>query len=129
MKRLWAAGALAAAICGAASGHHGYAGYDRCKRFTVAGEIERISWANPHVVFTLRVDDSTSYLVQWLSVEALARTGVKVGALGAGDRIVVSGSANRDPRIHIVTLLTDVERPRDGWEWSRPLPPPAQCRD
>lgn len=114
--------AIAAMSSEIASAHHSYAAYDRCKTFTIAGEIERISWANPHVVFTLRADTG-SYLIQWLDVERLKKEGVSVHDLKAGDEVVVSGSANRDPSVHILTLLTAVSRPSDGWTWTAPASP------
>jgi hypothetical protein len=125
MSRVWAAGAIAAICAGGASAHHSYAGYDRCKTFTVVGEIERVSWVNPHVVFTIKTAEGESYLIQWLDVGRLERAGVSVDDLEVGDEVVVSGSANRDPNVHIVTLLTAVRRPSDGWQWSEPLS--SQC--
>jgi hypothetical protein len=127
LKRSLALVAIATALCRAADAHHSYAGYDACATFTVEGEIERISWANPHVVFALKVDDEQSYLVQWASVQRLSKEGVEVDALKVGDRVVVIGSANRDPDVHIVTLVTSVRRPRDGWEWVQPIPATRSC--
>jgi Family of unknown function (DUF6152) len=116
-----------AAFCTAASAHHGYAGYDRCKSVMIAGEIERISWSNPHVVFTVKLDAAESYLIQWLDPTRLSRAGVPSGVLAVGDRVEVTGSQNRDPSVHIMTLLTAVRRPADGWQWSRPFPIPGTC--
>lgn len=119
--------AVAAGLCGTASAHHGYAGYDRCKSVTITGRIERISWSNPHVVFTVKIDDSVSYLIQWLDPQRLSHMGVSSGSLEVGDRIEVTGSRNNDPKVHIMTLLTAVRRPADGWHWSQPAPIPGRC--
>lgn len=129
MKRFSTVAAFAALfVAGGASAHHSYAGYDACKSFTIAGEIERISWVNPHVVFTVKVDDTQSYLVQWESVSRLMKAGVHSSALSVGDRVVVVGSAHRDPAVHIVTLVTNVRRLQDGWEWSERKHVPDRCR-
>jgi hypothetical protein len=128
MSRAWAgAGAIGAIFCSAASAHHSYAAYDRCKTVTLAGKIERISWVNPHVVFTLDTADGRSYLIQWFDVTRLKRAGVSADALKVGDAVVVSGSANRDPDVHILTLLTAVSRPSDGWKWEQPAARAAHC--
>lgn len=123
-------GALAAlAACGSGYAHHSYAQYDRCQSITVEGEIERVDWANPHVVVSLRLDDSTSYRVEWLAVSRLDSAGVS-RALYVGDRVAVTGSRNRDPDVRVMTLITEIDRPRDDWRWHRsPAPPSNQCAD
>jgi Family of unknown function (DUF6152) len=118
MKRLTTILAIAAAYCARAHAHHSFAEYDRCSSVTIVGEIERISWVNPHVVFTIRADDAQSWLVQWVSANRLHQSGVAVHALNAGDRLVLTGSAHRDPDVHIVSLITAIRRASDGWAWS-----------
>lgn len=122
------AATVATLVLPPASAHHSYAGYDRCKSFTITGKIERISWSNPHVVFTVKIDDSRSYLVQWLDPQRLAHFGLTSNSLKLGDRVEVTGSKNRDPNVRILTLITAVQRPADGWQWTLPAPITADCR-
>lgn len=119
--------ALTATLWAPANAHHSFAEYDRCRSVTIEGEIERISWVNPHVVFTVKVDDTRSFLVQWLGADRLHRSGIGVHTLKVGDRVVLSGSPNRNPDVHILSLITSVRRPTDGWEWSEPANVPAAC--
>jgi hypothetical protein len=102
-----------------ASAHHGYSEYDRCEFATVEGEILRLEWGNPHVLVSLKTADTT-YRVEWATVDQLRRANVEDGALKVGDRVVITGSKNRNPELNIITLLTSVSRPSDGWSWSRP---------
>jgi len=102
-----------------ANAHHGYAQYDRCQNLSVEGEIEQISWANPHIVMTLRGDDALTYRVEWINLQQLRRSGISSGILEVGDRVVVTGSKNRVPELLILTLLKAIDRPADGWHWSR----------
>jgi hypothetical protein len=124
-------GLLAFTAGGSAGAHHSYAQFDRCQSVSIEGEIERVSWANPHVVITLRADDSQTYRIEWFDLQGLARAGIATGTLQPGDRVVVTGSESRDTERKIVTLLTEVRRAGDGWSWSRPFPvnPPRPCAD
>ena len=112
--------ALAAlALTATASAHHGYSEYDRCEFATLEGEILRLEWTNPHVLMSLKTTEAT-YRVEWATVDQLRRANVEDGALKAGDRVVITGSKNRNPNLNVVTLLSSVSRPSDGWSWSRP---------
>jgi hypothetical protein len=102
----------------AAAAHHGYADYDRESVVSVEGEIARVEWANPHVVLTLQTETG-DYRVEWMAFSRLSREGVRPGELKAGDRIVATGSVNRDPDKRILTLLRTLDRPADGWHWSQ----------
>jgi hypothetical protein len=113
------AAAVAAALTGSANAHHGYAQYDRCAPAGFEGEIERISWGDPHIVFDLKADDATTYRVEWINMQQLRNAGLESGALHLGDRVLVVGSLNRNPELKIVTLLSEISRPADGWRWSR----------
>ena len=43
--------------------------------------------------------------------------GVKIG-----DHLMVIGAPSRDPASHDVTLVREVQRPRDGWSWRSNAP-------
>ena len=118
-------------MCAPARAHHSYAQYDRCSNVSIEGEIQHITWSNPHVVIILKTEKSVDYRIEWFNVQRLARYGIGQETLQAGDRVIITGSENRDPEEKIVTLLTGLNRTSDDWFWSRPFPvnPPAPCTD
>ena len=107
------------ALSATAHAHHGYAQYDRCASVTIEGEVQRVEWANPHVLLDVKAADAT-YRIEWLALQQLQRAGYDSGVLKTGDHVLITGSMNRDPEAKMMTLLTQVSRPSDGWAWSRP---------
>ena len=106
--------------------HHSYAAFDREHPVSIEGEITQVVFANPHVVLTVRAADA-DYTVEWLSMFQLTgRYHVQKDTLAAGDHVVVTARATRDPSEHRLSIVTDVRRPSDGWSWSRPLMPVAR---
>jgi hypothetical protein len=95
--------------------------FERCQRFTVTGELERIQWTNPHVLLSLRTDDGSSREVGWLNLQQLRRAGIQVDTLHIGDRLVVQGGIRRKADDNEPMLLSSVRRLTDGWEWAQPL--------
>ena len=91
------------------------------------GEIDSISWANPHIVMVIDASDSQQYRIEWFSLQQLARAGLSAHSLLTGDHVVIKGARHRDPAMNVVTLLTEVRRPQDGWAWSRERARPAEC--
>jgi hypothetical protein len=127
---LCTAAALAAALTlGRAQAHHSYAAFDRCTPLSLEGEVLSVEWVNPHIRIHLRTADVSSYFVEWFSLEQLTRAGLAAEALKAGDRIVVTGNPLRDTSKQVLSLLTEIRRPSDGWTWLRatPLQLPAGC--
>jgi uncharacterized protein DUF6152 len=121
-------GAAAAVVaCVPADAHHSYAQYDTCTRVSFEGEITGIEWANPHVRISLAIGHDEAYSFEWSSLQQLNTMGVPTGQLRTGDRVVITGSENRDPAVKIVTLLTEIRRPSDGWTWMRDRPIPERC--
>ena len=41
---------------------------------------------------------------------------------GEIDRVVVTGNPLRDESKKVLSLLTEIRRPSDGWSWMRPTP-------
>jgi len=112
-----------AATCLAAtavSAHHSYAAYDREHPVSIEGEISQVLYANPHVILTVRTNDA-EYTVEWLSLYQVSRWIVSKGKLAVGDHIVLTGRALRDRTERRISLVTDIRRPSDGWEWSRQI--------
>ena len=120
-----AAVALAAASLDA---HHSYAVFDREHPVSIEGDIERVVFGNPHVILAVRAADVT-YSVEWGNINQMVRTNVASNTLVAGDHVIVTGSAPRDPADHRLSIITDIRRPSDGWHWSRwstPQTPPVR---
>jgi hypothetical protein len=103
-----------------APAHHSIARFDRCHLFTVAGEVTRVTWHNPHVEFAVQNSDGTVYNVLWLNLQQIKRDGLEVGVLKVGDRVEITGAKQPEDNLRMITLLTGIWRPRDGWRWSRP---------
>jgi len=111
---------VAFGVSSAATAHHSNARFDRCHLFTLAGEIERMTWHNPHAELAFRGSEGTAYTIVWLNLQQLKRDGVEPGDLRVGDRIEITGAKQPEDTLHVITLLTAIRRPSDGWRWSRP---------
>ena len=99
-----------------AQAHHSYAAFDRCKPTTLDGEIVGVQWVNPHILINLRTQDVGNYRIEWRSLAELENRGVPQ-ALQAGDRVVILGHAMRDPSLKVLSLISEIRRPSDGWAW------------
>ena len=120
--------ALAALVLsGPAAAHHSYAQFDPCTRVTIEGEIERLSWANPHIVMTVNAGDAGTFRVEWFDLFRLRRQGLSTEVLKEGDRVVISGARHRDPDIMVMTLLSEVRPVNGSWNWSQSRGRPANC--
>lgn len=114
-------------VFGPALAHHSYALFDVCKDVALEGEITSVSWVNPHIVIDLKTKDVPAYRVEWFSLSQLQQAGV-AEALKAGDQVVIRGSAMRDPAMKVLSLVSEIRRPSDGWGWTRaPRPAPTGC--
>ena len=87
---------------------------------SIAGVVEEIDFVNPHVVMRVRADDGSAYTIEWGNVIQMTRTGVTRDTVKKGDRLIVTGSPHRDPARHLLTLLSEIRRPADGWQWTKP---------
>ena len=89
---------LSVALGSSAYAHHSHF-YDECKSIAIEGRVERIEFKNPHNLFVLRLDDGTTYTVDWVNVTWLTRDGI-IGAAKAavvpGARVAVTGYLIRD---------------------------------
>jgi hypothetical protein len=110
---------MAVGIGAPAAAHHSYASYDRCQTVTIEGTIESVTWTNPHTLLAIRSGTSSPYRIEWFPLQQLQRAGVSVGVLKVGDFVVITGSRKRDSEMNVLSLLTEIRRPQDGWQWSR----------
>src|SRR4029079_17651646 len=123
MKRTVLLSILASLLAvGSAIAHHGYGEYDRSQLVALEGTLTRVQWANPHVLLMLQTDRG-EYTVEWGSVVQLVRQGIKPVPVRAGDHLIITGSVNKNPEKKILTLLTEISRPADGWRWENPARP------
>ena len=65
--------------------HHSHF-YDQCRSITIEGRVERVEFKNPHNLITLRVDDGTPYIVDWINLTRLTNAGI-IGAAKTGSGI------------------------------------------
>jgi hypothetical protein len=107
--------------------HHSYAAFDRCKPVTLAGEIRGVEWVNPHIRIHLRTTAVGDYSVEWFSLLQLQQAAIAPDTLKPGDHVVVSGNAMRDPSMKVLSLLTEIRRPSDGWQWALGRERPVTC--
>ena len=117
----WAAMIALAASSAPAHAHHNYALYDRCNSVSLEGEIASIEWTNPHVLIDLRTGDAT-YRIEWAALPQLAQAHVSTDALKVGDHVVIIGSVMRDPEQKVMSLVSEIRRPSDGWSYARQRP-------
>ena len=110
---------LVVLIASPAVAHHSYGDILREQSVSIAGVVEQIDFVNPHVLIRVRADDGTVYAIEWGNVFQLGRTGVQRETVRKGDRLIVTGSPHRDPARNLLTLLTGITRPADGWQWTR----------
>lgn len=112
---------------GDAYAHHSYAAFDRCKPVALEGEINKVEWANPHIVIDLRTQDVSHYRIEWFALGQLAAADIATGTLLAGDHVVITGAPMRDPNLKVLSLLSEIRRPSDGWRWGRERTLPQNC--
>ncbi len=98
--------------------HHSYAAFDRDHPVSVEGDIDRVVFANPHVVVTLRTSDTT-YNVEWGNLNQMLRWNVTKDTLRVGDRVIVTAAPTHDPQDRRLSIVTRIRRPSDGWYWDR----------
>jgi hypothetical protein len=116
-------GSTASLITFSAPAHHSYAQFDRCHPVALEGDIQNVEWVNPHIVINLKTADAKSYRVEWFNLPQLESAGLATETLQAGDHVVITGSATRNPELKLLSLVTEIRRPSDGWSWTRPPRP------
>jgi len=120
MRRPVFAGFVASMLFSAmVSAHHSYGAYFEDQTVSIAGTVDSIHFANPHVTFTLRTDAGEVYTAEWQNLVQLRHGNVGPTTLKAGDRVIVVASPPRDPSSRKITLLREIRRPADGWLWRR----------
>jgi hypothetical protein len=124
---VFVAAVAASSIAGDVYAHHSYAAFDRCKPVVLEGEINKIEWVNPHIVIDLRTKDANNYRIEWFALGQLAQANIATETLRSGDHVVITGAPMRDPNLKLLSLLSEIRRPSDGWRWGRQRQRPQEC--
>lgn len=91
--------------------HHSRVQYDQTKYVEMSGEIVKMRWRNPHIVYHLLVTGENGEEKTWMleagSIYMLARTGVKENPVKVGDQVRVAGyaSKNGDPEFYLQNVM------------------------
>ena len=100
--------------------HHGYSAFERENTVTIEGNIEEIRYMNPHSILLVKATDTRIYTVEWLSLPQLRRAGINYDTLKKGDHVVLSGAPARDPAVPKMSIVRNLKRTSDGWNWPAP---------
>jgi hypothetical protein len=94
--RITGLGVLLAWCAPAALAHHSVsAWFDTTVEMTeLEGVVTDLRWQNPHVIFTLRVDDAR-WSIETLSISGISRWGITRDLISVGDRLRVAGNPAR----------------------------------
>jgi hypothetical protein len=99
VRAVWLPLAAAAWTAGAApaTAHHGWSGYDASQLVTLAGTVQSITYAAPHVILTLEADGKL-WEVVLAPPSRMSRRGLPDGRIEAGGPATVQGYQHRsDP--------------------------------
>ena len=103
------------AVASSAYAHHSHTiFYDQCKSITIEGRIDSVQWKDPHTLIVVKLDDGSTYNVDWAGLRGLTRNGTMITAKDAlivGARVTVTGNPIRtlaQIREHFPDLTSDV---------------------
>jgi hypothetical protein len=121
MKRIVFASTAALLLsCTGLWAHHGYSMFYLTDHpVTLKGQVAKVSFLNPHVMLTIETKNSGTWQAEWTNVDSLARQGVQQETVQTGDFLEIEGSPARNPESRVVSALTEIRRPADGWRWVR----------
>ncbi|MGI9259546.1 MAG: DUF6152 family protein [Gammaproteobacteria bacterium] len=94
-----------------ALGHHSNAEYDSTVVRELEGEVASVSWRNPHVELTLRIENADGTESVWdleaQDINSLSRRGLDGSLINVGDIIRVAGHAStrRENNMSITNVL------------------------
>jgi hypothetical protein len=113
---------LAILICTALLwAHHSYGTfYATDHRVTLKGTVAKVAFRDPHVLLTVETKNSGTWQAEWTNTNSLTRQGVRQDTIRVGDVLEIEGSPARDPDSRVVSALSEIRRPADGWRWVRP---------
>jgi hypothetical protein len=117
---IWLSIALLVPGAGSLLAHHSYAEYDRNAPVTLEGTVRNVQWANPHITLQFETEEKGVYSIELSAPSVMIRSGIEQSTfVKTGDRLLITGSVNRNPEKKILTIVREIHRPSDGWEWTR----------
>ena len=144
-------GILAAALylamtASSALAHHSHLYfYDQCKSVTIEGRVDSVQFTDPHAKVVIRLDDGTTYTVDWMMLNNLRRNAIlepAQKALAPGARVSVMGAPIRtaaEIRGYVPDFTRDVNPSTidaklirlvdDSFSWARPPQNPERCKE
>lgn len=75
--------------------HHGWANYDQTKTLDYTGQVEEITYENPHVMLKLQHENKT-WTVVLAPPSRMNTRGLTKGMVKAGDMVRVVGYPNKE---------------------------------
>ena len=118
--------------------------YDQCRSVTIEGRVDSVQFTDPHARIVLRLDDGTTYTVDWMTPNNLRRGLILEPArkaLAPGARVSVVGAPIRTAaeirgylpdftrEVNPRTIDAKLIRVGDSFSWSRPPQNPELCKD
>ena len=117
--------------------------YDQCKSITIDGQVESFEYSGPHATIVIRLDDGTTYTVDWIATNNLRRSlffEPARKALTPGARVSATGTPIRTAaeirgylpdftrEVNSRTIDARLIRAGDSFSWSRPPQNPDLCK-
>lgn len=133
---------IATATSPALAHHNHLYYYDQCRSVTIDGRVDSVQFTDPHARIVLRLEDGTTYTVDWRTPNNLRRSLILEPArkaLGPGARVSVAGAPIRTAaeirgylpdftrEVNPRTIDAKLIRVDDTFRWSRPPQDPAIC--
>jgi len=100
-----------ATLSASALAHHSRVQYDQTKYVELSGEIVKMRWRNPHIVYHMRIIGENGEEETWMleagSIYMLERTGINENPLNVGDQVKVAGYASKrgDPEFYLQNVM------------------------
>jgi hypothetical protein len=105
-------------LAGSAGAHHPPR-FERCKLYTIEGDVQRVDWANPHVKLSIKTGEGASYDLIWRSVQQLTLAGMKKDSVKVGDHVVATGTKQSEDADRVSLLLSEIHKAGGGLQWSQ----------
>jgi hypothetical protein len=133
---------IATATSSALAHHNHLAYYDQCRSVAIDGRVDSAQFTDPHAKIVLRLDDGTTYTVDWMTPNNLRRSFILEPArkaLAPGARVSVAGAPMRTAaeirgylpdftrEVNPRTIDAKLIRVDDRFSWSGPPQDPAIC--
>jgi hypothetical protein len=105
--------------------HHSYAEYNQQETVEIEGTLQKVSWQNPHVRFTVLVPSKNGQAATWdiesSGINNLMRMGAKVEHFKTGENVKVAGWPSRrgTGRMYVTNLLSQNGHELVLWRFSK----------